>query len=209
MLTAETWDQWEPRYRAQFFNSLGGARQVGLITSFSPEGVANAAVFSQTLHVSANPPQLGFLFRPLTAEHQGLRYVRAQGCFGFHVLSGGIFEATQLHQCSAKYPEGASELEAVGLTWQPFDTLHAPRVREAVVAYGLRLTEEHALANGTTLVVGAVEEVHLSPSVHVAARGLVQHPVDLLLAQGLDTYHHSHAVVSLSYAQPDRQPSTL
>ena len=101
------------------------------------------------------------------------------------------------------------ELEAVGLTWQTFDTLHAPRVREAVVAYGLRLTEEHALANGTTLVVGAIEEVHLSPSVHVASRGLVQHPEDLLLAQGLDTYHHSKALVSLSYAQPDRQPSTL
>ena len=209
MLTAVDWESWEPRYQAQFFNSLGGARQVGLLTSFSPEGVANAAVFSQTLHVSANPPQLGFLFRPLTAEHQGLRYVRAQGCFGFQVLSGGPLEAAQLHQCSAKYPEGESELDAVGLEWQVFDSLHAPRVRKAAVAYGLRFTEEHALANGTVLVVGSVAEVHLDPSVQVSARGLVQHPEDLLLAQGLDTYHHSRAVVSLSYAHPDRQPSTL
>jgi len=209
MLTPETWNAWEPRFRAQFFNSLGGPRQVGLLTSFSPQGVANAAVFSQTLHVSANPPQLGFLFRPLTAEHQGLRYVRAQGCFGFHVLSGGITQAQQLHQCSAKYPEGESELDAVGLSCEVFETLHAPRIHDAVVAYGLKLTEEHELANGTILVVGSVAEVHLHSSVAVNQRGHAQHPEDLLLAQGLDTYHHSNALVALSYAQPGTQPKEL
>ncbi len=96
-LVAETWTAWEPRFRAQFFNSLGGARQMGLLTTFSPAGVANAAVFNQTLHVSANPPQLGFLFRPLTTEHQGLRYLRAQGCFGFNLFAGGTQLASMLH----------------------------------------------------------------------------------------------------------------
>ena len=115
VITEAVWTQWAPRYRAQFFNSLSGPRQVGLLTSFSPEGIANAAVFSQTLHVSANPPQLGFLFRPLTDEHQGLRYCREQKAFGFHLLGGQQFEARQLHQCSAKYPEGQSELDSVGL----------------------------------------------------------------------------------------------
>ena len=206
MLTPDIWNAWEPRFRAQFFNSLGGPRQVGLLTSFSPQGVANSAVFSQTLHVSANPPQLGFLFRPLTAEHQGLRYVRAQGCFGFHVLSGGTAQAQQLHQCSAKYPEGESELDAVGLSWEAFETLHAPRIHDAVVAYGLKLTEEYQLANGTILVVGSVDEVHVHPSATVHPRGHVQHPDDLLLAQGLDTYHHSSALVALSYAQPGTLP---
>lgn len=209
MLTASIWDSWEPRYRAQFFNSLGGPRQAGLITTFSPEGVSNAATFNQTLHVSANPPQLGFLFRPLTGEHQGLRYLRTQGCFGFNMLAGGTLEAQQIHQCSAKYPEGQSELEAVNLEWQAFKTLNAPRVEQAVVAYGLRLTEEHNLSNGTTLVVGSVEEVHLSPNMQVHSRGFVQHPDDLLLAQGLDTYHHCTALISLSYAQPDCQPKKL
>lgn len=209
MLTPETWNAWEPRFRAQFFNSLGGPRQVGLLTSFSPQGVANAAVFSQTLHVSANPPQLGFLFRPLTAEHQGLRYVRDQGCFGFHVLSGGTAQAKQLHQCSAKYPDGESELDAVGLRWEAFQTLHAPRIHDAVVAYGLQLTEEHELGNGTILVVGSVAEVHVLSSVVVHPRGHVQHPDDLLLAQGLDTYHHSNALVALNYAQPGTYPEEL
>ena len=96
MITEAVWTLWAPRYRAQFFNSLSGPRQVGLLTSFSPEGIANAAVFSQTLHVSANPPQLGFLFRPLTDEHQGLRYCREQKAFGFHLLGGQQFEAKQL-----------------------------------------------------------------------------------------------------------------
>ena len=208
-LVAETWTAWEPRFRAQFFNSLGGARQMGLLTTFSPAGVANAAVFNQTLHVSANPPQLGFLFRPLTAEHQGLRYLRAQGCFGFHLMSGGIDSAAAVHQCSAKYPEGESELDAQGLTWSVFDHVRAPRVDAAAVSYGLTLAEEHELANGTVLVVGSVAEVHLSDDVLVGDDGFARLPEDLLLAQGLDSYHHSASVGRFRYAQPEHKPSLL
>ena len=201
MITEAVWTQWAPRYRAQFFNSLSGPRQVGLLTSFSPEGIANAAVFSQTLHVSANPPQLGFLFRPLTDEHQGLRYCREQKAFGFHLLAGQIFEARQLHQCSAKYPEGQSELDSVGLPWQSFERIHAPRITSALVSYGLQLDEEHLLANGSVLVVGSVVEVHLAPSMTIEENGFVPMPEDHFTAQGLDTYLHSRTVIQLPYAE--------
>lgn len=201
VITEALWTQWAPRYRAQFFNSLSGPRQVGLLTSLSPEGIANAAVFSQTLHVSANPPQLGFLFRPLTDEHQGLRYCRSQKAFGFHLLGGQQFEARQLHQCSAKYPEGQSELDSVGLHWQSFEHIPAPRITSALVAYGLRLDEEHLLANGSVLVVGSVIEVHLAPSMTVEESGFVPMPEDHFTAQGLDTYLHSKTVVQLPYAE--------
>jgi flavin reductase (DIM6/NTAB) family NADH-FMN oxidoreductase RutF len=125
------------------------------------------------------------------------------------VLAGGTAKAQQLHQCSAKYPEEASELDAVGLGWESFNALNAPRIHDAVVAYGLQLTEEHQLAGGTVLVVGSVVEVHVHPSATVHPRGHVQHPDDLILAQGLDTYHHSSALVALSYAQPESHPEQL
>lgn len=208
-LTESIWNVWEPRFRAQFFNSVCGPRQVGLLTTFSPDGVANAAVFSQTLHVSANPPQLGFLFRPLTAEHQGLRYLRAQGYFGFHLFSGGIETAAVVHQCSAKYPEGASELDAQGLEWSAFEHVHAPRVHAAAVSYGLQLTEEHALAHGTILVVGSVVEVQLTERVQLEPDGYANLPADLLTAQGLDSYHHSSSIGRFAYAQPDRKPQVI
>jgi hypothetical protein len=54
-----------------------------------------------------------------------------------------------------------------------------------------------------------VDEVHVHPSATVHPRGHVQHPDDLLLAQGLDTYHHSSALVALSYAQPGTHPEQL
>jgi flavin reductase (DIM6/NTAB) family NADH-FMN oxidoreductase RutF len=206
LLTSREWNEWPPRVRAQFFNSLAGPRQVGLLTSFSPSGVANAGVFSQTLHVSATPPQLGFLFRPQTDEHQGLRYVRQQQAFGFHLLAGGPDHALRLHQCSAKYPEGRSELDAVQFEWSRFEQVAAPRVHQAVVAYGLRLHEQHGLSNGATLVVGTVVEVHLAPSIRADDEGFVSLPDDLLLAQGLDGYHHAQPLIRSAYAQPDRMP---
>ncbi len=205
-LTDTVWNSWEPRFRAQFFNSLGGPRQVGLLTTFSPSGLANAAVFSQTLHVSANPPQLGFLFRPLTAEHQGLRYLRERASFGFNLMAGDIREAGELHQCSAKYPEGESELDAQGISWTPFDRIAAPRIDGATVAYGLTLAEEHVLASGTILVVGSVVEVQLADTAVLGEDGFVALPEDLLLAQGLDSYHRSRQLGRFAYALPDRKP---
>jgi flavin reductase (DIM6/NTAB) family NADH-FMN oxidoreductase RutF len=208
-LTPREWEGWAPRRRAQFFNSLGGPRQAGLLTTLSPEGVANAAVFSQTLHVGSNPPRLGFLFRPLTHQHHGLRQLRHQGAFGFNLLAGGPDVALRLHQCSAAYPEGASELEATAFPWSPFDQLPAPRLHDAAVAYGLHLREEHALSNGTVLVVGEVAELHLAAGIQPGDDGFVRLPAHLLLAQGLDGYHHATPLLRAAYAQPDRPPRAL
>jgi flavin reductase (DIM6/NTAB) family NADH-FMN oxidoreductase RutF len=205
-LTSREWEGWTPRVRARFFNSLAGPRQVGLLTSFSPSTIANAAVFSQTLHVGANPPQLGFLFRPLTDDHPSLRYVRQRRAFGFHLMAGGPERALRLHQCSAAYPEESSELDAMAFAWSPFDELPAPRIHEATVAYGLRLREEHPLTNGTTLVVGEVSEIHLAPEIRPEEDGFVRLPDDLLLSQGLDAYLHPAPLLRAEHARPDRDP---
>ena len=34
----EIWDIWPSRFRAQFFNSLGGLKTTGLITTFNSNG---------------------------------------------------------------------------------------------------------------------------------------------------------------------------
>lgn len=200
-MTAADWSAWDTRYRANYFNSLSGFRSVGLLTCFSPDGVANAAVFSQVLHVGANPPLMGFLFRPQGDGHHGLAHVRAAGQFAFHVMAGGRELALRVHRCSAKYPVHVSELEDNGFAWSRWDEVAAPIVDEALVRIGLTVAEEHALGNGTTLVVGAV--------VRVEADGVA--PGDdgywplaeagVLTANGLDAYHHAALLVRAPYAK--------
>ena len=47
----EIWDKWPNRFRAQFFNSLGGLKTAGLLSTFNSNGKANSAVFSQIIHI--------------------------------------------------------------------------------------------------------------------------------------------------------------
>ena len=52
----EIWDKWPNRFRAQFFNSLGGLKTAGLLSTFNSNGKANSAVFSQIIHIGSSPP---------------------------------------------------------------------------------------------------------------------------------------------------------
>ncbi|MFZ9527094.1 MAG: hypothetical protein ACO27L_04115, partial [Schleiferiaceae bacterium] len=100
-------------------------------------------------------------------------------------------------------------LYAQGLSWSGCVHVRAPRGAAAAVSYGHTRAEEHELANGTVLVVGSVAEVHLSDDVLVGDDGFARLPEDLLLAQGLDSYHHSASVGRFRYAQPEHKPSLL
>lgn len=197
------WSAWDRRYRANFFNSLSGFRSVGLLTTFSPENVAGAAVFSQVLHVGANPPQMGFLFRPPGPNHHALAHLRAAGAFAFHVMAGDRDMALAVHQCAAAYPEGTSELEAVGFTWRAWPEVHAPIVDQALVQIGLVPVEEHALGNGTILVVGEIRRVE-APRLARGDDGYWDLAgAGALTTNGLDAYHHATPLVRATYAVPD------
>ena len=184
----ETIRNMESRKRANLLNKVSGIKGANLIGTSDSAQRTNLAIFQSVIHVGANPPLLGLLFRPLSVERHTYDNIKASGYFTINQVHEEIYR--QAHQTSAKYPEGLSEFTATGLTPVWSDQIQAPYVKESRIRIGLAFEEEHLIrANDTLLVIGRMLELYLP-------EGIVGDDGDLDLARlktvgigGLDSYY--------------------
>lgn len=187
-------------YRANLINSLSGFKSLNLIGTISQTAETNVAIFSQVLHIGANPPLMGILFRPDVRERHTLHNLLDTGCFTLNHVQESFYR--QAHQTSARYQR--SEFEACGLTPFYSSKLPAPYVAEAHIRVGLQFHERvNIQANGTILIIGAVMEVSY-PADCLAADGYLDiEKAGSLAGSALDGYHRTQRLSRLSYAKPE------
>ncbi|MCB0635575.1 MAG: flavin reductase [Lewinella sp.] len=200
-LTTDDFAGLESLYRRHFMNTLPGPRGVHLIGTLGYKGTPNLGVFNSVVHISASPPHLGFILRPLTVPRHTYHHLKAQGYFTVNTIHRAMLPAA--HQTSANYPLEESEFEAVGLTPQYADRHPAPYVKESRVKIGLAFVEEHRIGvNDTRLIIGRVEEIIIDEAA-VAPSGHVDHQaLGTLGVMGLDTYFDVQDPTPLPYARP-------
>lgn len=198
----------DDRYRKNLVNSLLGARPAVLIATANAQGMTNLAVFSQIVHVGANPPLCGILFRPDSVERHTLTNIRETGWFSLNLLPSEFAE--QVHQTSARYGADISEFDAVGLEPEFHTDYLAPTVKHAHIKAICHLKEEFPIvSNGTILVVGAIKWIDIEDEC-LRSDGSVNHYSGKSLAVcGLDDYASLQQVARFSYAKPDRKPEKL
>jgi flavin reductase (DIM6/NTAB) family NADH-FMN oxidoreductase RutF len=198
----------DDRFRKNLINSLMGARPAILVGTSNAKRQFNLAIFSQVLHVGANPPLCGILFRPDSVKRHTLENIRETGVFTMNVISTEF--ADKVHQTSARYSEEQSEFEAVGLKAEMLDSFAAPAVKEAHIKACVALEEELPLStNGTILIVGAVQKIMLNEK-GLRSDGSVDHfSMNSLSVCGLDDYAAIQPVSRYSYAKPDKWPNRL
>lgn len=198
-------EAWESRYRANFFNSLGGYKSFNLLISRNSEGVLNAAPFFSVQHIGSNPPLLSLIFRPHTVERHSLENFRASGLATINAVSAEILD--QAHQAAAKYPREVSELEAVGLNAVQRD-FPIPFLKESHLGMGVQWVSEQKIhANNTLMVVASILEVHLNKPEALLNDGFIeQHRLNTVSVNGLDTYYLPKPLKRLAYPEPDSKP---
>lgn len=79
-------------------------------------GQTNLAIFNSLVHIGANPPLIGFVVRPDSAERHTLNNILETGFYTINHINENIYK--QAHQTSARYPEEISEFAATGLNEQ-------------------------------------------------------------------------------------------
>ena len=186
--------------RATLINSVSGLKSANLIGTADRSGRANLALFNSVVHIGANPPFLGMIFRPLTVKRDTYDNIKATGVYTINHVHAEIRD--RAHRTSAKFPPEVSEFEACGLTPQTTPTLQAPYVAESRVKIGLAYEEEHTVrANGTILLVGRVLEIRL-PEEILSEDGYVDLAAAGSLAlTGLEGYHEVGPPLRLPYAK--------
>ncbi|MEM6844112.1 MAG: flavin reductase [Bacteroidota bacterium] len=199
-------DHLDKRFRTNLINSLTGFKSVSLIGSISSEGSTNLAVFSQIIHVGANPPLIGILFRPHTVPRHTLENILATTSFTInHIRSSFVGKA---HHTSARWDR--SEFEACDLTPEYLVDFSAPFIFEAWVKIGLSYVEHYTLkCNETVFLVGEIQKI-LVPDDALGSDGFI----DLVKAgtmtcSGLDAYHEVYETTRFAYAKPDQPISKV
>lgn len=199
---------WERFYRANFFNSIGGFKSLNLIGTKGKVGTENLALFFSVVHLGANPPLLGLVFRPHTVPRHTLENIRENKNFTVNSVHKTIYK--QAHQCSASYAQDVSEFIEVGLTPFYSENCIAPFVKESHVKIACSFVEEHLItANKTIFMVGKIEEVFVN-DILLQEDGLIELSKEEGIAvNALDTYYQTTLVDRLTYASPNKKLKSL
>jgi flavin reductase (DIM6/NTAB) family NADH-FMN oxidoreductase RutF len=199
-VTAPEFQQWERFYRANFINSLSGYKSASLIGTCNAGKQTNLAIFSNIVHLGADPALIGFINRPLAASVHTISNIEETGYYTINHIHPGIVE--RAHQTSAKYPQEISEFNATLLAeeWTDFPS---PYVKESFVKYGLKYAETIRIErNNTFLVIGEIVEVYL-PDAVVQPDGFIGlEDAHSIASLGLDTYYLPKLLNKFKYAKP-------
>lgn len=199
---------WERFYRANFINTLSGFKSASLIATADAAGNPNLAIFSNIVHLGADPALIGFVNRPREAAPHTLANIEATGVYSINLISVHMVE--KAHQTSAKYPSSVSEFEAVGFTSQWIEGLACPLVRESQVKYVLRLHHIIPIAiNQTYFVIGAVEGVWVESGLIGPDGYIALENADIVTSLGIDGYYTTKRIGRWRYAKPDKPPERI
>ncbi len=195
--TIKNWDRF---YRTHFVNSLSGFKSVSLIGTVNEKGQTNLAIFSNIVHVGADPALIGFINRPIEAAPHTLKNIESTKQYTINHIKSAMIDAS--HQTSAKYAPGESEFNAVGLTAEWKTNCQAPFVLESKVKYSLTLVEIIPIAiNKTFLVIGALQDVYVEEQVLQSDGFLQIEKVHSVCSLGIDGYYETNLLKRLAYAK--------
>lgn len=196
----------DQHFRTNLINCLAGFKTPHLIGTKSKSGTSNLALFTQVMHVGANPPLMGVLFLPHTVPRHTLENILETKEFTINLVNEAIMKPA--HWTSARWDE--NEFESTGLTEQYFEGTLAPFVAESKIKIALEFKEQHLIeANQTVLIIGQIKHLVIEDGI-VGKDGFLDIEAGNTLAMaGLDSYHITNSLGRLAYAKPDHAPKAL
>lgn len=192
---------WNRFYRGNFINSLSGFKSASLIATMNKQQQTNVAIFSNIIHLGADPALIAFQNRPIEAAPHTITNIQETGVFTINHIQENLIQ--KAHQTSAKYASNISEFDAVGLTPQFVENIYAPFVAESNIKYALTLKEIIPIQfNNTFLVIGAVTDVIINETLIKEDGFIAAHKNNSICSLGIDAYYTTNFIERLPYAKP-------
>ncbi len=200
---SEDFENLEKYFRVNLINSVSGLRPVWLVGTRNAAGTDNLAIFNSLVHIGANPPLLGLVFRPDTVDRHTLSNIMDHGFYTLNAVTENLME--QAHQTSASYPEDVSEFEATGIEKENHAHIKVAFVSSSPIKMVLKFKERIDIqSNGTHLIIGSVEELHLDENMLDSEGRINPAAAKMIACAGLDTYFSAQKLGTFSYAKPNK-----
>jgi flavin reductase (DIM6/NTAB) family NADH-FMN oxidoreductase RutF len=145
-------------------------RPIAWVSTMNGAGQLNLAPFSYFTVASTNPMTLLFCpqVQPSGAPKDTLRNIEEVPEFVINLTNEETVEAMNLS--ATILPYGESEFEWAGVTPAPSETIRAPRVAEAPVAFECTLQRIVVVSDqpgGGAVVFGEVQRIHIRDDIYV------------------------------------------
>lgn len=197
---------WEDKYRLKFINSISGYKSAHLIGSESNSGQTNLAIFNSIVHVSSNPPLIGFIMRPLTVDRHTYTNIKEKKSYTINHVHKSFLK--QAHYTSAKFSQNDSEFDTCNLTDERISNFQAPFVKESKVKFGLKLKEDLEIKeNGTHLLIGEIQHIIIDDDVVELDGQLDLEKVNDVCVTGLNQYSSVSKFTKIPYARLSEIPN--
>ncbi|MEN9362935.1 MAG: hypothetical protein RI903_243 [Bacteroidota bacterium] len=192
---------WDRFTRANFVNSLSGFKSASLIASQDKDQNLNLAIFSNIVHLGADPALIAFVNRPLEAAPHTLRNIESTGLYTINHIA--VDQISQAHQTSAKYADGVNEFAEVGLEPMYQADFPVPFVSGSPVQYAMKLEQIIPIElNNTFLVIGSLQHAFVDPAYMDTDGFLNLDEAGSVASLGLSAYYDMNLVQKLPYARP-------
>ena len=198
--------EWDRFYRANFINCLSGFKPAGLIGTIDKQQKPNLAIFSNIVHLGADPALIGFINRPQTASPHTIANIKTTEQFTINHIQAAF--VNKAHQTSAKYETGKSEFEATGLMPVYKNNFKAPFVAESNIQIALELVEIVPIKhNGTFMVIGSLKDAYVDKEI-ISADGYIDiQKSGSIVSLGIDGYYSCEAISRFEYAKVNMEPT--
>ncbi|MGB3918212.1 flavin reductase family protein [Thiothrix litoralis] len=141
-------------------------RPIAWVLSENEDGSLNLAPFSYFAAVNSDPPLLSLSVgsKPDGALKDTRRNIQARKQFVVHIAHTEMLES--LNASAASLPEGASEIEMLGLETVAFEGFSLPRLKDCRVAFACELYSEVPLGDGSyALLLGKIKALYAADSI--------------------------------------------
>lgn len=200
VVSAAVTNSWDRFYRGNFINSLSGFKSASLIATVNSSGIPNLAIFSNLVHIGADPALIGFINRPREAAPHTLGNIESNHSYTINHIHPSFVE--KAHQTSAKYDKDVNEFEAVGLTEEWLEGSIVPFVKESKVSYQLELVEIVPIRhNNTYFIIGKVQRVRYAKEILQADGFLALDKAESITSLGIDAYYTVQPIGRYAYAK--------
>lgn len=198
-------ENWESSYRIKLINSLSGYKGVHLIGTKSKDGHSNLGLFNSLVHISAEPPRIGFIMRPLTVQRHTYENIVESDYFTINHVHNAFLE--KAHFTSAKFDTEESEFEKCNLTEEYADNFYAPFVGESNIQIGLKFIEDIEIkASGGRLIVGEIQLIKTEDAYIQEDGQLDLEQAEDISVTGLNQYSSVKKLINLPLAQKEDLP---
>ncbi len=187
--------------KINLINSITGIKPALLVGTKSLEHGSNLAIFSSIVHISSNPPLLGFFLRTnKKIRRDTFENIIENNQYTFNHINSSFIK--RAHNTSIKFEKTISEFDACKLTEDYIDGFVAPFVKESNVSIGMSLSEiiEMGCAE-SKLIIGEISHILFENDFLENDFSLNLEKTGSIGVCGLNHYYENKKNISLQYAR--------